>query len=97
MPFEPGKPKTGGRQSGSTNKTTSDIKTRIAALINDQFETIQGDMEELEPKERVTAYLKFLEYVLPKQREQKIDLTSRLEGLSDEQLNELIDQILNKP
>lgn len=97
MKFEKGKPKTGGRVPGTPNKTTTDIKTRIAALINDQFDTIQGDMEELDPKERVTAYLKFLEYVLPKQREQKIDLTSRLEGLSDEQLNELIDQILNKP
>ncbi|GAB4042275.1 hypothetical protein [Spirosoma jeollabukense] len=97
MKFEKGKPKTGGRLPGTPNKTTADIKSRIASLIDDQFDTIQGDMEGLDPKERVTAYLKFLEYVLPKQRERKIDLASRLEGLSDEQLNELIDQILNKP
>ena len=89
--------KTGGRTAGTPNKVTDDIKSRITALINEQFETIQSDLEELDAKERVTAYLKFLEYVLPKQRESKIDLGTRLDGLSDEQLNEVIDQILNRP
>lgn len=93
MPFEPGHLKKGGRKSGSQNKTTADIKTRIAALIDEQFDAIQYDLGDLEPKDRVTAYLKFLEYILPKQRESKIDLNSRLDGLTDEQLNKLIDNI----
>ena len=97
MKFEKGHKKAGGRQPGTPNKTTTDIKSRITALINEEFETIQSDLEELDPKERVSAYLKFLEYVLPKQRESKIDLGTRLDGLSDDQLNELIDQILNRP
>ncbi|GAB2554330.1 hypothetical protein [Spirosoma areae] len=97
MKFEKGKPKTGGRKRGHPNKVTTDIKSRIAALIDEQFETIHADLEALEARERVTAYLKFLEYVLPKQREQKIDLATRLDGLSDAQLNELINQILSKP
>lgn len=94
MGFEKGKPKTGGRQKGSANKATADIKTKIAALIDEQFENVQADFELLDPKERVTAYLKILEYALPKQREQKIDVSGRLDSLSDEQLNELINQIL---
>ena len=92
MKFEQGHPKTGGRTSGTPNKATTDIKTKIAALIDEQFEGIQSDLELLEPKERVTAYLKFLEYVLPKQREQKIDLST----LSDEQINDLLNKALNK-
>lgn len=95
MKFEPGKEKTGGRKAGTPNKNTADIKTRIAALIDEQFEAIQYDLGDLEPRDRIAAYLKFLEYILPKQRENKIDLNSRLDGLTDEQLNKLIDNIIN--
>ena len=94
MKFEKGREKTGGRIQGSTNKASTDIKSKIASLIDNQFDAITNDLELLEPKERVTAYLKFLEYVLPKQREQKIDVSARLDSLNDEQLNSLIDQIL---
>ncbi|GAB3503674.1 hypothetical protein GCM10027341_33160 [Spirosoma knui] len=92
MPFEKGREKTGGRKAGSPNKATTDIKSRIATLIENQFDTIQADLETLEPKERVTVYLKFLEYVVPKQREQKIDLSM----LNDEQIDELLNKALAK-
>jgi hypothetical protein len=92
MPFEKGREKTGGRKSGSTNRTSTDIKSKIADLIDQQFDAITADLELLEPKERVTAYLKFLEYVVPKQREQKIDLST----LSDEQIDELLNKAMAK-
>ena len=92
MPFETGREKTGGRKSGSTNRTSTDIKSKIAALIDDQFDTIQADLETLEPKDRVSAYLKFMEYVLPKQREQKIDLST----LTDEQIDDLLNKAIAK-
>ena len=92
MQFEKGREKTGGRKAGSTNKDTTDIKSKIAALIDNQFDTIQADLETLEPKDRVAAYLKFMEYVLPKQREQKIDLST----LTDEQVDDLLNKALAK-
>lgn len=97
MKFEKGHQKKGGRQPGSKNKVSADIKTRIAALIDDQFETALANLSQLDPEKHIMAYLKFLEYVLPKHREQKIDLTNRLDNLTDEQLNEVIDNILKKP
>lgn len=92
MGFEKGKPKTGGRIAGTSNKVTADIKTKISALIDEQFDAISEDLELLEPKDRVTAYLKFLEYVLPKQRETRIDLST----LSDEQIDDLLNKALSK-
>ena len=68
MPFERGKPKTGGRKSGTPNKATGDIKARIAALIDERFDDIAADMDNLDPKDRVTTYLKLLEFVVAKQR-----------------------------
>ena len=84
--------KTGGRTAGTPNKVTSDLKSRIATLIDNQFDAITTDLEQLDPKDRVTAYLKFLEYVLPKQREQKIDLST----LTDEQIDDLLNRAMDK-
>lgn len=84
--------KTGGRTAGTPNKVTSDLRSRIATLIDQQFDAIQADLETLEPKDRVAAYLKFMEYVLPKQREQKIDLST----LTDEQIDDLLDKAMAK-
>jgi hypothetical protein len=61
-------------------------------LIDQQFDVISSDFESLDPKDRVLAYLKFLEYVLPKQREQKIDLST----LTDEQIDDLLNKAMTK-
>lgn len=92
MQFEKGREKTGGRKPGSTNRASTDIKSKIADLIDQQFDAITADLDLLEPKDRVTAYLKFLEYVLPKQREQKIDLST----LTDEQIDGMLEKAMAK-
>ena len=84
--------KTGGRIAGTPNKVSSDLKGRISALIDEQFDTVAADLSELEPKDRVTAFLKFLEYILPKQREPKIDLST----LTDEQVDDLLNKAISK-
>ena len=84
--------KTGGRTAGTPNRVTGDLKSRIAALLDEQFDTIADDLDVLEPKDRITAYLKMMQYVLPKQREQKIELSS----LSDEQIDDMLDKALDK-
>ncbi|WP_232793691.1 hypothetical protein [Siphonobacter sp. SORGH_AS_0500] len=80
------------RKSGTPNKTTADIKARIKALIDDNFDSIVDSIELLEPKDQVAAYLKFLEYILPKQRETKIDISS----LSDEEVDSLLEKAMEK-
>jgi len=84
--------KTGGRTPGTPNKATTLLKERISTLVDTQFDTILKDLEALEPKDRVAAFLKFIEYILPKQREQKIDLSA----LTDEQIDDLLNKALSK-
>ncbi|WP_273212671.1 hypothetical protein [Runella zeae] len=81
-----------GRPKGVPNKLTSDLKSRIAQIVENGFENVESDLEALEAKDRVNAYLKFLEYLLPKQRETKIDVSS----LSDDEVEELLNKALNK-
>ncbi len=75
-----------GRPKGIPNKVNKDLKSRIAQIVENGFETIETDLKALEAKDRLNAYLKLLEYILPKQRESKIDIGS----LSDAEVEALL-------
>ena len=92
MPFDKGHEKIGGRPKGVPNKMTADLKSRIAQIVQDGFDAIESDLAELEPKDRVGAYLKMLEYLLPRQLESKIDVSR----LSDDEVEALLNRALNK-
>lgn len=60
--------KFGGRQQGTPNKVSSELKDWIAQLLNDGKEQFLADLKELKPSERVRVYTGLLNYVLPKQQ-----------------------------
>lgn len=65
----PGTPKTGGRQKGTPNKLPLKIKGYLAKLIDKNRNQMEADLKELQPKERLLILEKFMQYVIPKQRE----------------------------
>ena len=89
MPFEQGKPKTGGRAKGVQNKSTSNLKSTIQGIVERSFESIELDLQDMETKEKVGFILKLAEFVIPKMRETKIDFNS----LSDDEIDNLINRI----
>ena len=89
MPFETGKPKTGGRARGVGNKSSNNLKATIQQIVERSFESIESDLQDMETKERVGFILKLAEFVIPKMRETKIDFNS----LSDEEIDELINRL----
>ena len=56
----------GGRLKGSQNKATTQLRTNVQKLLEDQYEKIVEDIEFLSPKERIDVWCKLLEYALPK-------------------------------
>ena len=74
MGFEKGRNKTGGRKAGVQNKDISvfkkALKTGLIERLGDFFDLLDSD--NLPEKDRINAYLKALEFVMPKQ--QKIEL-----------------------
>ena len=66
MGFAKGQPKTGGRKRGTPNKATADLR----AFVNEALEATQTqflkDLETMEARDRVTAFLKLLEFAVPK-------------------------------
>jgi hypothetical protein len=58
--------KTGGRKSGTANKTTKEIRTVLKSVINNELINIETLLNEMQPKERLEIVVKLIPYVLPK-------------------------------
>lgn len=73
MTFQKGKLKTGGRAIGTPNTINRELRERLKALLEEQFEQVVADLKSLEPKLRVEAWLKMAEFVLPKLQRTEVD------------------------
>ena len=58
--------KTGGRELGTPNKTTSELRKVLKHMVDDELQNLQDNINELEPKERIELLIKLLPYVMPK-------------------------------
>ena len=66
MPFEKGHKKIGGRKEGSTNKKTAQWETFAEYCLNGGLERFEQELNSLEGKQFVDAFLTLLEYHKPK-------------------------------
>ena len=57
-----------GRKAGSLNRATKDIRDAFSLLIQNNIDTLQKDLDSLEPKERVKLLLDMAQFVVPKLR-----------------------------
>ena len=58
--------KYGGRQKGTPNKLTKEIRTVLKDLIYKELDEIKEHSDSLEPKQRIELVIKLIPYVLPK-------------------------------
>jgi hypothetical protein len=69
-----GNPK--GRPKGAKDKATADLRERVGQLLDDEFDQIKADLSELSPKERVNAWIKLLDFTLPRLQRVEQNLTN---------------------
>jgi len=58
--------KYGGRQKGTPNKLTKELRFVLKDVLYQELEQIQTYLDTLKPKERVELLIKLMPYVLPK-------------------------------
>ena len=58
--------KTGGRQKGTPNKTSTITKEIINEIADGLTPNLAKDLASLEPKDRINVWLKLIEFVVPK-------------------------------
>jgi len=82
-----------GRPKGSPNKVTKDLRAMLHQFAVRNWPQVQRDFKKLTAVQRVALYEKLLKYVIPtlQETEQHFDI----EGLSDEQITEMIQKIFD--
>jgi hypothetical protein len=80
-----------GRPTGTPNKTSASLRTRINIFLSDNFETIESDFQSMSPIERTRFYLALLKFGLPQL--QAVSIDRQIESMSDTQLDEIISLI----
>ena len=58
--------KYGGREKGTPNRLTKELRTLLKDILYQELEQIQERLELLKPKERLELLIKLIPYVLPK-------------------------------
>lgn len=91
MPRLKGTAKTGGRKKGTPNKATNDMRKWLKSFLDQNQEQIEKDFKALEPKERIQAFERLLQYTLPKM--QTMDANIELDALSEDNLNTIIENL----
>lgn len=86
-----GKGRMGGRQKGTPNKVTANVRDWLSELINKNRNQIESDLKRLDPKDRLQVLEKLLQYVLPKQ--QSVSEIVEFDKLTDDQLDALVNEI----
>ena len=56
--------KFGGRNKGTPNRNTDEIRQNFQLLIENNLTTLENDIKELEPKDRIKAILDLSKFVL---------------------------------
>ena len=58
--------KYGGREKGTPNRMTKQLRFVLKNILYQELEQIQGYLDTLNPKERVELLIKLMPYALPK-------------------------------
>lgn len=65
--------KFGGRVKNTPNKTTANTKAIIQKVVSEELDNLELLLAQMTPSDRVTALIKLLPFVVPKQSEISID------------------------
>jgi hypothetical protein len=75
--------KTGGRTKGALNKSTAEIRESFNLLLNNNFDKLQSDIDQLEPKERVKTILELAKFLLPTLKSMELTSTNESQLITE--------------
>lgn len=58
--------KTGGREKGTPNKVTKELRDKLKAILANELENLPAELANIPAKERIELLIKLLPYAMPK-------------------------------
>lgn len=89
--------KTGGRVKGTPNKATAELRERFTSLLESNFDTIQSDLNTLEPKDRIKTILEISKFVIPTLKSVDHQIETDLQNLKFDFEQEIIKVVIVPP
>lgn len=79
-----------GKPVGTKNKTTVKMKEIIASFLDDQVGDVKKAFKNLEDKDKVSAFVSLLKYVIPPARDTEADRDK------NEAVSSLVERLFNR-
>ena len=85
-----GLPKTGGRKKGTPNAVSRDLRARISAFLDENFDTAVKAWKQLnDPKDKLKLYIDLACFGVPKLQAVQLEADIRKEGSVEDDLRQL--------
>ena len=81
-----------GRPKGKKNKVTTEVRTWLKNLIDNNRAQLEKDLQDLEPRDRWNIIERLLAYTVPKM--QSVDANIEFSKLTDEHINIIVNDLL---
>ena len=96
MAFEKGHKKKGGRQAGTPNKASNQVKEVVESLLTDpsNVDRLKVEFSKLSGRDFLKAWTDLMPYVVPRLQSASLDID--LDKLSPEQIDELYEKIMKQ-
>lgn len=92
--------KTGGRQKGTANKASSQLRGMITDFLHENWQQVEEDFKDpkLHPRDRLAFIEKLLKFAIPTlaSTDATVELKSQLESLSEEDLDKVVGMIVGQ-
>ena len=81
----------GGRTRGAKNKATQNIRDTFLYFIQDNLETLQSDIDQLDAEKRFKIIFDFAKFVIPTVK--TVSFGDVLDEMSEEEFNKVVEHI----
>lgn len=65
--------KYGGRSKNTPNKITSEVRSKISKILDNNINQVEQDLKELQPKDRLNILLQLMKFIVPTLKQVEVD------------------------